>query len=71
MDIVRLYLERHGKPDYDLLRRAVEIEALPESWRGIFEQAPGLAAIPPTRISTVATSGDLSQRGRICRNVSL
>jgi MOSC domain-containing protein YiiM len=41
VDIVRLYLERHGKPDFDLLRRAVEVEALPESWRGIFRKRLG------------------------------
>ena len=41
VDIVRLYLERHGKPDYDLLRRAVEVEALPEPWRGIFSKRLG------------------------------
>lgn len=33
VDMVRLYLDRHGEPDRDLLQRAVRIEALPESWR--------------------------------------
>ena len=34
VDIVRLYLDRHGEADRDLVERAVRVEALPESWRG-------------------------------------
>ncbi len=34
VDLVRLYLDRHGEADQDLLQRAVRIEALPKSWRG-------------------------------------
>lgn len=34
VDMVRLYLDRHGEADQDLLQRAVRIEALPKSWRG-------------------------------------
>jgi MOSC domain-containing protein YiiM len=37
VDIVRLYLEKDGS-DPDLLRRAVKVEALPESWRGSFRK---------------------------------
>lgn len=34
VDMVRLYLDKHGEADQDLLQRAVRIEALPKSWRG-------------------------------------
>ncbi|HEV2846648.1 MAG TPA: MOSC domain-containing protein [Thermoanaerobaculia bacterium] len=34
VDIVRLYLDRHGESDRDLVERAARVEALPESWRG-------------------------------------
>ncbi|HSK75771.1 MAG TPA: 3-alpha domain-containing protein [Thermoanaerobaculia bacterium] len=35
-DTVRLYLDRDGRIDPDLLRRVVRVEALPESWREHF-----------------------------------
>jgi MOSC domain-containing protein YiiM len=35
-DTVRLYLDRDGRSDPDLLRRIVRVEALPESWREHF-----------------------------------
>jgi MOSC domain-containing protein YiiM len=35
-DVTRLYL--HDKDDLSTLRRAVEVEALPESWRGYFRK---------------------------------
>jgi MOSC domain-containing protein YiiM len=35
-DTVRLYLDRDGRSDPDLLRRVVQVEALPESWREHF-----------------------------------
>ena len=35
-DTVRLYLDRDGRSDPDLLRRVVRVEALPESWREHF-----------------------------------
>jgi len=38
LDVVRLYLGRSGEPDLDLLRRAVEVEALPEGWRASFQK---------------------------------
>jgi MOSC domain-containing protein YiiM len=34
VDIVRLYLDRHGEADRDLVERAARVKALPESWRG-------------------------------------
>ena len=37
-DTVRLYLDRDGRSDPDLLRRVVRVEALPDSWREHFEQ---------------------------------
>ncbi|HKV12668.1 MAG TPA: MOSC domain-containing protein [Thermoanaerobaculia bacterium] len=37
-DTVRLYLDRDGRSDPDLLRRVVRVDALPESWREHFEQ---------------------------------
>jgi len=37
VDVVRLYLDKDGS-DPDLLRRAVKVEALPESWRGSFRK---------------------------------
>jgi len=37
-DTVRLYLDRDGRSDPDLLRRVVRVEALPESWREHFER---------------------------------
>jgi MOSC domain-containing protein YiiM len=36
-DVVRLYVERKEK-DLGLLRRAIQTEALPESWRGYFSR---------------------------------
>jgi MOSC domain-containing protein YiiM len=36
MDIVRLYTSK--KHDYEMMRRAIETEALPESWRSYFRQ---------------------------------
>jgi hypothetical protein len=41
VDIVRLYLEREGKSDPDLLRRAASVEALPKSWREHFGKRLG------------------------------
>ena len=38
VDVVRLYLDKNGKSDPDLLRRALAVEALPESWRGHFRR---------------------------------
>ena len=38
VDVVRLFLDKDGKSDPDLLRRAVAVEALPESWRGDFRK---------------------------------
>ena len=38
VDVVRLYLDRHGEADRDLLQRTVRVEALPESWRGHFRK---------------------------------
>jgi MOSC domain-containing protein YiiM len=35
-DITRLYV--HDKDDVTTLRRAVQVEALPESWRGYFQK---------------------------------
>jgi MOSC domain-containing protein YiiM len=35
-DITRLYV--HEKDDVSTLRRAVQVEALPESWRGYFRK---------------------------------
>jgi len=35
-DITRLYV--HDKADLETMRRALEVEALPESWRGYFRQ---------------------------------
>ncbi|MFY9823443.1 MAG: MOSC domain-containing protein [Thermoanaerobaculia bacterium] len=40
-DIVNLYLHRQARPDPDLLRRAVEVEALPEAWRDHFRRRLG------------------------------
>ncbi|HEX9940888.1 MAG TPA: MOSC domain-containing protein [Thermoanaerobaculia bacterium] len=37
VDLVRLYLNKDGS-DPELLRRAVKVEALPESWRGHFRK---------------------------------
>lgn len=37
-DTIRLYLDRDGRSDPDLLRRVVRVEALPDSWREHFEQ---------------------------------
>jgi len=36
VDIARLYLDRHGESDPDLLRRAASVEAMPQSWREHF-----------------------------------
>jgi MOSC domain-containing protein YiiM len=41
VDVVRLYLDRHGKSDPDLLRRAVEVEALASGWREHFRKRLG------------------------------
>ena len=41
VDVVNLYLHRHARPDVDLLRRVVEVEALPESWREHFRKRLG------------------------------
>lgn len=38
VDIVRLYMDRHGESDPDLLRRAVAVEALSEGWREHFRK---------------------------------
>ena len=38
VDLVRLYLERHGTSDPDLLRRAVEAEGLADGWRDHFRR---------------------------------
>lgn len=38
VDIARLHLEREGKSDPDLLRRAASLEALPKSWREQFRK---------------------------------
>jgi MOSC domain-containing protein YiiM len=37
VDLVRLYVDR-GSADQDLLRKAVQVEALPESWRDHFRK---------------------------------
>ena len=42
VDIVRLYMDRQGESDPDLLRRAVAVEALAEGWREHFrKRLPG------------------------------
>ncbi|HYX24051.1 MAG TPA: MOSC domain-containing protein [Thermoanaerobaculia bacterium] len=41
LDVANLYLHRHARPDPDLLRRAVEVEALPEAWREHFRRRLG------------------------------
>ncbi|HEV8580524.1 MAG TPA: MOSC domain-containing protein [Thermoanaerobaculia bacterium] len=41
VDVVRLYLDRHGESDPDLLRRAASVEALPKSWREHFQKRLG------------------------------
>lgn len=38
VDIVRLYMDRHGESDRDLLRRVVAVEALAEGWREHFQK---------------------------------
>ncbi len=38
VDIVRLYVDRHGEGDPDLLRRVVAVEALAEGWREHFRK---------------------------------
>jgi MOSC domain-containing protein YiiM len=38
VDIVRLYMDRRGESDPDLLRRAVAVEALAEGWREHFRK---------------------------------
>jgi hypothetical protein len=38
VDIIRLYLDRKGKSDPDLLRRAARVEALAEGWREHFRK---------------------------------
>jgi MOSC domain-containing protein YiiM len=38
VDIVRLYMDRHGESDPDLLRRAVAVEALAKGWREHFRK---------------------------------
>ena len=41
VDVVRLYLERKGTSDPELLRRAVRVEALAEGWREHFRKRLG------------------------------
>lgn len=44
VDVIRLYLDRRGalsEADRDLLERAVQVEALPESWRDFFQHRLG------------------------------
>ena len=38
VDVVRLYLERGGGSDPDLLHRAASVEAMPRSWREHFQK---------------------------------
>ncbi len=38
VDVFRLYVDRHGESDPDLLRRAVAVEALAEGWREHFRK---------------------------------
>jgi MOSC domain-containing protein YiiM len=38
VDVVRLYLDRHGESDPELLRRAASVETLPKSWRAHFRK---------------------------------
>jgi MOSC domain-containing protein YiiM len=38
VDVARLYLDRHGESDPELLRRAASLEALPKSWREHFHK---------------------------------
>jgi MOSC domain-containing protein YiiM len=38
VDVVRLYMDRHGESDPDLLRRTVAVEALAEGWREHFRK---------------------------------
>jgi MOSC domain-containing protein YiiM len=38
VDVVRLYTDRHGESDPDLLKRAVAVEALSEGWREHFRK---------------------------------
>ena len=38
VDVVRLYMDRHGESDPDLLRRVVAVEALAEEWREHFRK---------------------------------
>lgn len=38
VDVVRLYLDRKGEADPELLRRAAEVEALAEGWRDHFRK---------------------------------
>lgn len=38
VDVVRLYMDRHGESDPDLLRRAAAVEALPKEWREHFRK---------------------------------
>ncbi|HEX4966702.1 MAG TPA: MOSC domain-containing protein [Thermoanaerobaculia bacterium] len=40
-DVAHLYVERNARPDRDLLRRVVEVEALPEAWREHFRRRLG------------------------------
>lgn len=42
VDVVRLYLDRHGKSDPDLLRRAAEVEDLAAGWREHFRKRLGV-----------------------------
>ncbi len=50
VDVLRLYLERKGPSDPDLLRRAASVEALAEGWREHFRKR--LAALPSPRTAT-------------------
>lgn len=38
VDVVRLYMDRHGESDPDLLRRAVAVETLSKEWREHFRK---------------------------------
>jgi MOSC domain-containing protein YiiM len=50
VDVLRLYLERKGPGDPDLLRRAGSVEALAEGWREHFRKR--LAAFPSPKTAT-------------------
>ena len=49
-DIVRLYLiKRYDRTDEERVRRAIQVEALPESWRGHFQERLGRSGEAGTR----------------------